>query len=141
MTAQPNNDLANLVSTLLGDTPIEEDLQELCDEYGGRVTGTEANAKAVEWGLRKFIDAGVPAQKEAFKIASLWVENSTIAEVSGTTNFTPKVVAKYFSKSTPKEGITAAIIDVGYGTPEDFEKAGDAVKGNFVLVEMIYVWM
>ena len=135
LTAQINNDLANLTATLLGDTPIEEDLQELCDQYGGRVTGTEANAKAVDWGLRKFIDAGVAAQKESFKIASLWVENSTIAEVSGTTNFTPKVVAKYFSKSTPKDGITAPIIDVGYGTAEDFAKAGDAVKGSFVLVE------
>ncbi len=135
LTAQPNNDMANLMSTLLGDTPIEEDLQELCDQYGGRVTGTEANRKAVDWGLRKFIDAGVAAQKESFKIASLWVENSTIAEVSGTTNFTPKVVAKYFSKSTPKEGITAPIIDVGYGTAEDFAKAGTAVKGSFVLVE------
>ena len=133
--AQPNSDMANLVSTLLGDTPIEEDLQELCDNYGGRVTGTAANMKAVDWGLRKFIDAGVAAQKEPFKIASLWVDNSTIAEVTGTTNFTPKVVAKYFSKSTPKDGITASIIDVGYGTAEDFAKVGDAVKGNFVLVE------
>ncbi len=135
LIAQPNSDLANLTAALLSDTPIEEDLQELCDQYGGRVTGTEANAKAVDWGLRKFIDAGVAAQKESFKIASLWVENSTIAEVTGTTNFTPKVVAKYFSKSTPKEGMTASIIDVGYGTAADFEKAGDAVKGNFVLVE------
>lgn len=135
LSAQDNVDFYKLMATLLGDTPIEEDLQELCDQYGGRVTGTEANAKAVDWGLRKFINAGVPAQKESFKIASLWVENSTIATVSGTANFTPKVVAKYFSKSTPKEGITAKIIDVGYGTPEDFAKAGAAVKGNFVLVE------
>ena len=133
--AQDNADFYKLMAALLGDTPIEEDLQELCDQYGGRVTGTEANAKAVDWGLRKFINAGVAAQKESFQIASLWVENSTIATVSGSANFTPKVVAKYFSKSTPKEGITAKIIDVGYGTAEDFAKAGDAVKGNFVLVE------
>jgi len=135
ITAQTNTDQANLMTALLGDTPIEEDLQELCDQYGGRVTGSEANAKAVDWGLRKFINAGVPAQKESFKIASLWVENSTFAAVTGTANFKPKVVAKYFSKSTPKDGITAKIIDVGYGTADDFAKAGDAVKGNFVLVE------
>ena len=133
--AQKQNDLPNLVTSLLSDTSIEEDLQELCDKYGGRVTGSEANLKAVDWGLQKFLDAGVNAQKEPFKIASLWVENSTIATVSGAANFKPKVVAKYFSKSTPKEGITAKIIDVGYGTAADFEKVGEAVKGNFVLVE------
>lgn len=135
LVAQQNNDLNHLLAALLADTPIEEDLQELCDQYGGRVTGTEANEKAIDWGLQKFQEAGVTAQKEPFTMAALWVENSTIAKVSGAANFTPKVVAKYFSKSTPEEGITAAIIDVGYGTAEDFERAGDAVKGNFVLVE------
>ena len=135
LSAQTDADFYRLMASLLGDTPIEEDLQELCDQYGGRVTGSKINAKSVDWGLQKFINAGVAAQKESFTIPSLWVENSTIASVSGDAAFTPKVVAKYFSKSTPKAGITAAIIDVGYGTPEDFAKAGDAVKGNFVLVE------
>ena len=88
--AQENADINQLIGALLGETPIEEDLQELCDQYGGRVTGTEANANAVNWGLQKFIEAGVAAQKEPFKIASLWVENSTIATVSGAANFYPK---------------------------------------------------
>lgn len=128
-------DRSRLIGAMLGDTPIEEDLQELCDQYGGRVTGTEANLKSVDWGLKKFLAAGVDAQKEPFKIASLWVENSTIASVSGDANFTPKVVAKYFSKSTPKNGITRKIVDAGYGTQADFDRLGDAAKGNFVLVE------
>ena len=114
---------------------METDLQELCDQYGGRVTGTPANAAAVDWGLQKFREANVSAQKEPFDIASLWVENATFAKVSGGASFQPKVVAKYFSKPTPTGGLTAKIVDVGYGTAEDFAKAGDAVRGNFVLVE------
>ena len=66
---------ADLVATLLADTPIEEDLQELCDHFGGRVTGTANNLASVEWGLQKFLSAGVKAQKESFDIPSLWVEN------------------------------------------------------------------
>ena len=135
LTAQNTADAPNLIMALLGETPIEEDLQELCDLYGGRVTGTTANLEAVEWGLDKFKSAGVVAEKELFTIASLWIDNSTIATVSGATNFTPKVVAKCYSKSTPKNGLKLPIIDVGYGTEEDFAKLGDAVRGKFVLLE------
>ncbi len=126
---------SDLLMTMLSDSPIEEDLQELCDYYGGRVTGTEINEQSVNWALNKFHEAGVVARKEAFTIPSLWIENGTIASISGATHFTPKVVAKYYSKPTPKGGLKASIIDLGYGTDEDFKKAGDAVKGNYVLVE------
>jgi len=61
--AQNSNDQPNLIMSLLGDTPIEEDLQELCDVYGGRVTGTTTNLESVEWGLEKFKEAGVAALK------------------------------------------------------------------------------
>ncbi len=130
-----NSDLSSLITTLLGDTPIEEDLQELCDQYGGRVTGTEANLKSVNWSLKKFLDAGLNARKEAFQIPALWVENTAIVHISGDANFEPKVVAKYYSKSTPKGGLTAPLIDVGYGTEEDFARLGKAVRGKYILVE------
>ena len=104
---------ADLVATLLADTPIEEDLQELCDHFGGRVTGTANNLASVEWGLQKFLSAGVKAQKESFDIPSLWVENGIVAKVTGAAQFNPKVVAKYYSQPTPAGGVQAEIIDVG----------------------------
>ncbi len=133
--AQSPNDPSNLIMRLLGDTPIEEDLQELCDVYGGRVTGTAVNLGSVEWGIKKFEAAGVAVNKEVFNISSLWIDHATIAKVSGTTNFTPKVVAKYYSKPTPNNGLKLPIVDVGYGTEADFARLGDKVKGAFILVE------
>ncbi len=129
------NSPSDMMMTLLSDTPIEEDLQELCDRYGGRVTGTDVNLASVDWAVRKFEEAGVSVKKEAFTIPSLWIENGTIASVTGATEFTPKVVAKYYSKTTPKDGLKAKIIDVGFGTDADFAEAGTTVKGNYVLVE------
>ena len=126
------NDTYQLVGTLLGDTPIEEDLHELCDKIGGRVTGSAANTQAVEWGLKKFQNAGVSVQKEAFTMPVLWLEKSTTAKVSGNINFSPSVVSKY--QSPPKK-YRGELIYVGMGTAEEFEKAGEKVKGNFVLVE------
>ena len=133
--AQKEATVSDLIVSLLGETPIEEDLQELCDQYGGRVTGTTANLQAVEWGLNKFKAANVKAEKELFNIDALWIDNATFAEISGVTTFKPKVVAKCYSKSTPKGGLKLPLIDVGYGTEEDFARLGNAVKGKMVIVE------
>ncbi len=133
--SQTDYDIALLISTLLADTPLEEDVQELCDQYGGRVTGTEANQQSVDWGLKKFQEARVDVQKEAFQMPSLWIENVTKAKISGDLNFDARVVAKSYSATTPSNGLTAELIDVGYGQEADFEKLGDQVNGKFVLAE------
>ena len=39
-------DVDRLVAALLGDTPLIEDLRELCDEIGGRPTGSKRNEKS-----------------------------------------------------------------------------------------------
>ena len=42
-----NSETDKLVAAMLGHTQIQDDLHELCDKIGGRVTGTEANTKAI----------------------------------------------------------------------------------------------
>lgn len=124
-----------LVAALLGATPLVGDLQQLCDEIGGRPTGSEANLKSVDWALAKFEQAGVTAHKEAFTMPRFWLERSCEATITGDVSFKPHVVAMPFSAATPKEGVTARLVDVGQGTEKDFEQAGKAVNGAFVLVE------
>jgi len=132
------SDVQKLIGVMLADTPIEEDLQDLCDEIGGRVTGSKANKKAVEWAMQKFKEAGVSAKKEAFEMPVLWLEKATTATVSGVNserealNFSPRLVAKYQSKPGTYSG---KIIYAGNGNAEMFEKLGSTVKDNFVIVE------
>lgn len=128
------SDSEKLVSALLGHTQIHEDLHELCDKIGGRVTGTEPNEKAVEWALKKFKEAGIEARKEAFEMPSLWDEKSCTAKLSGTANFSPRVVSRAFSIATPAGGIEAPLVSVGYGSEDDFKAAGETVKDKFILV-------
>ncbi len=123
---------SQLIGALLGETPVEENLQELCDQVGGRVTGSKANEKAVDWALKKFQDAGLKAWKDPFEMPVLWLPESTQATVSGAVNFTPNIVAKYYSPVGTHKG---KLIAVGKGDAAGFESAGEAVKGNFVLVE------
>jgi hypothetical protein len=124
--------VALLTATLLGDTPIEEDLQELCDNIGGRVTGSDANILAVDWGLRKFQEAGVKMWKQTFMMPSLWLERSTTASISGGMTFAPLVVSKFYS---PNGTYTGRLLDAGMGTQEDFARLGQQAQNAFVLIE------
>jgi hypothetical protein len=129
-----NSETERLVAAMLGHTQIQDDLHELCDKIGGRVTGTEANTKAIEWGIKKFKEAGVEVKKEAFQMPSLWDEKSCTAKITGASNFSPRVVSRAFSIGTDASGLEAELVSVGYGTEDDFKKAGDNVNDKFVLV-------
>lgn len=134
-TQAQQSDVERLVAALLGDSPLTQDLQSLVDEIGGRPTGSEANLKAVDWGLARFQEAGVTVRKEAFTMPALWLERSATAAITGDVAFTPRVVAKPFSTVTPAAGVTAPLVDGGFGTEDDFDRLGAATGGAFVLVE------
>ena len=129
---QAQQDLLQLVGTLLGDTPIEEDLAELCDNIGGRVTGSASNEQAVEWGLKKFEEAGLKTWKDPFEMPVLWLPEYTSVSISGSTSFTPNVVSKYYS---PVGTHTGKLIYVGKGDKAGFESEYEQIRDNFVLVE------
>ncbi len=126
-------DAARLRAALLKDTPIENDLQQLCDEIGGRVTGAPSNNAAVEWGLQKFQEAGVKVKKDPFQMPSLWLPKSTKMSFANMPDFVPHVVAKYHS---PVGRSSGEMISVGTGTPDEIVALGTQLKGKFILVEM-----
>jgi hypothetical protein len=129
-------DADRLVAAMLGDTPLEEDLQALLDEIGGRPTGSKANLAAVEWASERFRAARVTTRKEAFPMPGLWLERSTSAEIRGDgIRFTPAVAAIVYSPPTPPGGISAPLVDAGRGSQEELEALGENADGAFVLVE------
>ena len=128
-------DIGRLVGALLGETPMISDLQQLCDEIGGRPTGSPANRKAVEWAMKKFQNAGVLAKKEGFMMPRFWLERSAEAVISGDVIYKPNVVSMTFSVGTSKEGLTAPLVDGGHGTETDFARLGKSAMGTFILIE------
>ena len=95
LTLNGQSDTDRLMEALKGPTPLEKDLQQLCDEIGGRVTGTEENKKAVKWALKKFKQAKVSVEKEAFEMPIFWMENFTEGTISGDADFQVHMVSKY----------------------------------------------
>jgi hypothetical protein len=113
---------------------MEENLRRLTDEIGGRVTGSPEMAKAVEWAVGAFRAAGVDVHTEKYTLPVTWSEGDTRLELLGPIKFPVRLKAIGWSPATPAGGIEANVVDVDYGTEDDFAKAGASVKGAILLV-------
>lgn len=123
-----------LAARAAGDTPMFEDLKELCDRIGGRPTGSTACNRAIDWGVQRFKQAGLAnVTTESFDLPSLWLPKSIDVSVVSPVAIPMRAVAAPFSLSTAKT-IEARIVDVGEGTADDFAKLGPGAKGAIALV-------
>lgn len=66
---------------------------------------------------------------------ALWLERSASASVTGDVSFTPNVAAMPLSAATPASGVSAALVDGGFGTAQDFQRLGKQAQGAIVLIE------
>src|SRR5580704_5699993 len=141
---------AKIMPQVMGPSPMEENLRRLTDEIGGRVTGSPEMAKAIDWSLAAFRAAGIEVHAEAYTLPATWNEGDTkltIVEPYGTpsshvsdgkTALTVetkplRAVSEGWSPPTPPGGIVARVLDLGYGTADDFRRAG-MIKGAILLV-------
>ena len=113
-------------------SPLEENLRVLTDEIGGRVPGTPAMAKAEQWAIAGFKQAGADSiHTEEFTIPQSWTEGDTQVNVVAPVQFHVHAVSVAWIAPVPST--TARVVDVGMGTADDFAKAGD-ITGAIVLV-------
>src|ERR1700689_1998059 len=75
----PDQETANrLIAEALKPSPLESNLRRLSDEVGGRIPGTPAFQRAVDWGLAALQDAGADSvHTEEFTIQHSWAEGAT----------------------------------------------------------------
>ena len=125
---------AKILPLVMGPSPMEENLRRLTDEIGGRVSGTPQMAHAIQWGVAAFRAAGVEVHTEKYQLPLSWSEGDTRLELLGDIKFPLRTVSLGWSPATPPGGIEANVVDVGYGTPEDFDSAGARIKGALLLV-------
>lgn len=124
-----------IIKNALGPSPLEENLRVLTDEIGGRVTGTPAAEKAVDWAVDAFRQAGVDeVLTENFTLPAGWAEGRTRLTVLAPEPFPVRLVSMGWSPATPAGGITASVVDVGTGQEADFKRAGDSARGAVLLV-------
>jgi hypothetical protein len=140
---------AKLMPIILGDSPMIDNLRRLTDEVGGRVTGTPQMAKAVEWGIAGFRAAGVDVHTEKYSLPAAWREGDTKLIIMGNHPLVEHDTDKTMALMTKMDSLRAVsvgwgppskqerfapVVDVGYGTEEDFARAGYSSKGAVLLV-------
>lgn len=126
---------AKLLPIVMGPSPMEENLRRLTDEVGGRVTGSPEMAKAVDWAVAAFRAANVDVHTEKYTLPVTWSEGDTRLELLGPLRFPIRLKSTGWSPATPPGGIDANVIDVGYGTQDDFAKVSAPLKGTILLVQ------
>jgi carboxypeptidase Q len=125
---------AKITPVVMGESPLEGNLRRLTDEIGGRVSGSPEYRKAVAWGIESFRAAGVDVHAEKFSLPEAWSEGASRLEISGPGSFKVSFVSGALSPATPESGIEAPLINVGYGTEQEFTKARPALKGAILVV-------
>ena len=79
-----HNPARQLRDSLLDSTALVDDLHYLCDGIGGRVTGSEACERSVDWAAERFREAGMDEiRTERFEMPAVWEEFSARAEAVG----------------------------------------------------------
>jgi carboxypeptidase Q len=122
-----------VVSEAQKPSALETNLQKLTDQIGGRVPGTPAMQKAVEWGAEAFQAAGADSvHTEAFSIQASWAEGATQISVVLPEPFVLRAVSIAWAPALAPHS-HVPVVDVGQGAAEDFAKAGN-IAGAILLV-------
>lgn len=124
---------SQLIDEALQPSPIETNLEHLTDQIGGRVPGTPAMQKAIEWGVEAFRAAGADSvHTEAFTIPTSWAEGNTQMSVSAPEHFSVRLVSLAWAPAlAPQHHVP--VVDLGEGNVADFAKAGN-FAGYILLV-------
>ena len=124
-----------MIKNALGPSPLEENLRQLTNEIGGRISGSPANEKAVGWARAAFRRAGIADVKlEPVALPVAWSEGATRLEILSGKPFPVRLVSVGWSPPTPPGGISANLVDVGEGDAVTFAHGAAAVRGAIVLV-------
>ena len=122
-----------VIAEALKPSPLETNLRVLTDGIGGRVPGSPAMQRAIDWGVAAFKAAGADSvHTETFQLQKSWAEGATHLSIVAPEIFSVRAVSMGWAPSlAPHPHLR--VVDVGSGSAADFEKAGN-ISGALVLV-------
>jgi carboxypeptidase Q len=144
-----SDDASRIIQIALEPSQLESNLRHLTDEIGGRVPGSSAMQRAVEWGEQAFrADGADSVHTEEFTIPHSWSEGATELTVTATgtaldsrlsqipkVEFRVRAVSIAWAPALPAAK-HVPIVDAGEGSPDDFKRVGD-ISGKIILVHTV----
>jgi aminopeptidase YwaD len=135
---RPMQDTSGLLAKVSADRELWPDFLATCD-CGGRLAGTESEQRAFALIERRAEAAtGVKGRSIPVPYGGWTAKSATLRLPSGAIAACQALVR---SIATPRGGLTAEVVDLGRGTPEEFEAHARDIKGRMVLVrhELMFV--
>src|SRR5699024_2069753 len=101
-----------------------------------RLSGTEDEAKAFDWIEARLREYGLETVRHEHPALVSWPECATLTITTGSGETVEIPCATHaFALSTPPEGISSLLVDVGSGSLEELQN--EDVRSRIVLVEGI----
>jgi aminopeptidase YwaD len=122
------------LAALAADAQLQQDFLALCD-CGGRRAGTASERAALKLVHDRLTAINPSAIIEPVPYAGWRCSEATLTLEDGAALTCNALLG---SQSTPPQGISAEVIDLGRGKPEDFERAASDITGRFALVRHEY---
>ena len=112
-----------------------EDLEELSDYIGGRVTGSPQAEQAIAWGLAKMKSMGLEnVHPEKWQLSRGWTRGSADAELTAPIHRRLLVDSMGWVGSTPENGVEAEVIPINVNRLDDEMKNSSAWAGKVLLI-------
>src|SRR5260370_11818939 len=122
---------SDLMGRIAADRDLTRDFERLCS-FGGRLAGTESERLAMDFvgegGARA---SGVSCQILPVNYGGWRALRAELRLTDGSRSACHPLVR---SVATPSGGLTAEVVDLGRGTPEEFAAHRAEIAGRFVLV-------
>lgn len=121
-----------IAARITADQGLWRDFNDICD-CGGRLAGTDSEKKAFAL-LRERVRAASPANSGRsipVPYGGWRAKRAALRMADGTLAACHPLVRTI---TTAKDGLTAEVIDLGRGTPEEFQAHARDIKGRIVLV-------
>jgi len=121
-----------LAGRIAADQGLWRDFNQICD-LGGRLAGTESEKRAFVLLRERAAASGAANAGRSIPVPyGGWrAERATLELAEGGLVPCHPLVR---SIATPREGLSAEVIDIGRGTPEEFEAHAGEIAGRIVLV-------
>jgi len=127
--------LADVAGAGMMETDTYENLRELSDDIGARVTGSPEAAKAIAWAIEKMKSIGLEnVHAESWQLSRGWTRISADAEMISPIHRRLMIDAMGWVGSTPAGGAEADVIAVNAYQLEDEMKDSAKWSGKVLLV-------
>jgi len=128
--------LTSIAGEGMMDSHAYQDLEELSDDIGGRVTGSPEAAKAIEWGAVKMRAIGLQnVHTEPWQLSRGWTRVSASAELVAPIHHRLMVDSLGWVGSTPGGGAEAEVVTVNaYQLDDEMKQNAAGWAGKVLLV-------